>query len=399
MKIKCLKNSLSASVSLAAVLALGSTGLAHADEYKMPRLLAIGTSGTSSGSFASTNGWGPVFQKETGSNVRIVPVDNESQRYQRLTDRRDLTISSVSSAEMRFQIEGIGSYAGSKPVPQRVLWHHNDTPWGFVVAGSSDLHTMEDLKKRKITVSQGEFSPPMVVAVTKALPAYLGMTDEETSQNFSFASASSYAQSCRAVVEGRADVAYCAPTSSILSEMEGAPGGIRWLNMDLDNKEAWNRFLAHRTMVVPTKIDLGVSTAKGVDGLASNFLYSVPADADEEFAYNMAKWFHTSFDKYKGTHPLSARMDLTIFREYLDRSPLPIHEGTVRYLKEVGAWTAEDDTWNQAAIEKMDRWTEARQAALDEARKERIQASHNNEEFTAILKKHTEGLEPFRTRL
>src|SRR5690606_19560970 len=137
----------------------------------------------------------------------------------------------------------------------------------------------------------------------------------------------------------------CAPTSSILSEMEGAPGGIRWLNMDLDNKEAWDRFLAHRTMVVPTKIDLGVSTAKGVDGLASNFLYSVPADADEEFAYNMAKWFHQSFDKYKNTHPLSARMDLPIFREYLDRSPLPIHEGTIRYLKEVDAWTAEDDQW------------------------------------------------------
>jgi len=399
MKTTFLKGILSSGISIAAVLAISSASLANAAEYKMPRLLAIGTSGTSSGSFASTNGWGPVFQKETGSNVRIVPVDNEAQRYRRLTDRRDLSISSVSSAEMRFQIEGIGAYASMKPVAQRVIWHHNDTPWGFVVAGSSNLHTMDDLKKGKISVAQGEFSPPMVVAVTKALPAYLDMTDEEVSERFSYVSASSYAQSCRSVVEGRADVAYCAPTSSILSEMEGAPGGIRWLPMDRDNKEAWDRFLEHRTMVVPTTINLGVSTARGVDGLASNFLYAVPADADEEFAYNMAKWLHQSFDKYKNTHPLSSRMDLAVFREYLDRSPLPVHEGTIRYLKEVGAWTAEDDQWNQAAIEKMDLWNKARQAALDEARERRISASHNNEEFMAIMNEHTKGLEHFRTRL
>ena len=73
-----------------------------------------------------------------------------------------------------------------------------------------------------------------------------------------------------------------------------------------------------------------------MDGVTSNFVYSVPADADAEFVYNMAKWLNESHDAYKGTHPLAARMSLELFRGYLDRTPLPVHEGTVRYLREIG---------------------------------------------------------------
>jgi hypothetical protein len=399
MIIKSLRNRLAARLSLAGVLAFGSISLAHAAEYDMPHLLVIGTPGTSSGSFASSNGWGPILQQDLGINVRVVPEDSEVQRHRRLTERRDLALSSVSAAELRFQTQGIGHYATMTPVPQRVIWHHNDTPWGFVVSGDSDLHTMQDLKQDGLRVAQGQFSPPMIAAVRDALPAYLGMTPQEGADVFQFVPASSYVENCRTVTEGRADVAYCATISSVMAEMEGAPGGIRWLPMDLDNAQAWAGFLEHRPMVVPGTITMGVSSSKGIDGLASNFLYAAPADVDEAFAYTMAKWFHQSFEKYKGSHPLSTRMSLEVFREYLDRSPLPVHEGTVRYLKEVNAWTKEDDERNQEAIKKMDLWMVARQAALDEAKESRIEPNANNEQFMAIVKKHSQGLEGFRTRL
>lgn len=387
-------------LSLAAGVALGaSVGVAQADDYDLPRMLVIGTPGTSSGSFASTNGWAPILQNQTGTVARIVPEDSERQRYSRLTERRDITLSSVSSAEMRFQIEGIGAYAGAKPVPQRVIWHHNDTPWGYVVSGDSDIETMEDLKKGGVRVAQGAFSPPMTTAVMKALPGYLGLSEAEAQEVLEYVPASSYVENCRSVVEGKADVAYCATVSSVLSEMEGAPGGIRWLNMDLENTQAWDAYLAHRPMTVPVEINMGVSSARGVHGLASNFLYSAPADAEEAFAYNMAKWFHQGFPEYKGTHPLATRMDIEVFRTYLDRSPLPVHEGTVRYLKEIGEWTEEDDAWNKEAIEKMDQWIDARKAALAEARENRITPDYNDDEFMAIFNKHTEGLEGFQSRL
>src|SRR5690606_33725604 len=389
------RRALGAAIAIGAALAFATTS--HADDYKWPRMLVVGTPGTASGSFASTNGWAPVLQQEKGITVRIVPEDNEPQRYRRLTDRRDIAMSSVSVAEFRFQVEGIGGYAVTKPGAQRILWHHNASPWGYVVSGNSDLKTIDDIKRGGVRVAQGVFSPPMTASVRKALPGFLGIPEGQEDKVINYVPASSYAENCRSVVEGKADVAWCSSISSVLSEMEGAPGGIRWLPLTIDNKEGWSRFLTARPMLVPTTIDLGVSSARGVHGATSNFVYSVPADADVDLVYNLAKWTHQSFDKYKGTHPLAARMGLEQFRSYLDRSPLPVHEGTVKYLREINAWTAEDDAWNKEAAEKMDKWIAARQAALAEAAKAGIKPDFQDEKFLAVLRKHTEGLEGFRT--
>ena len=48
--------SLASGAVTALVLSLGLAGGAAAEDFEWPRLLVIGTPGTSSGSFASTNG-------------------------------------------------------------------------------------------------------------------------------------------------------------------------------------------------------------------------------------------------------------------------------------------------------------------------------------------------------
>ncbi|KYZ87325.1 TAXI family TRAP transporter solute-binding subunit [Alloalcanivorax xenomutans] len=396
----CTRSSVLVPVLSIIMLASGTVSAAQDNaDFEWPRLLVIGAAGTSSSSFAFTNGWAPVLQKQVGSVVRVVPEDNDSMRYRRLTERRDITISSVSSADMRFQIEGIDGYAATRPAAQRVLWHGNDTPWGFVTSGDSKLQSLEDLKKGGYRVAKGVFAPAMVTAVADALPAFIGLSDADAKKALSYVPVSSYAENCRSVVEGKADVAYCSPVSSVLSEMEGAPGGIRWLPMNQDNQEGWAQYLKHRPMVTPSKMEMGVSSARGVEGSTSNFVYAVPADTDEEFAYQMAKWFHQSYDTYKGTHPLAARMSLEQFRLYLDRSPLPVHEGTVKYLREIGAWSEQDDAWNEQAKNKMDQWVQARQTAMTEAAKAGVKMDFQNQAFLDILNQHTRNLEGFKSRL
>ena len=380
-------------------LLLSAPVLAKDDAFEWPRLLVIGTPGTASGSFISTNAWAPILQKDVGTVVRIVPEDSETMRYRRLTDRKDIAISSVTAAEMRFQVEGVGGYINTVPAPQRIVWHHNDSPWGYVVSGDSDLQSLDDLKAGKHRVAQGMFSPPMTVAVTKALPAFLGMSEDQAGERFDFVPASSYAENCRSVVEGKADVAYCATISAVVSEMEGAPGGIRWLPMDQSNTEGWQRYLEYRPMLVPTTIDQGVDSARGVQGATSNFLYTVPAGADDALIYNLSKWMHQSYDQYKSKHPLAARMSLEQFRAYLDRTPLPVHEGTVKYLREIGEWSEQDEQNNQQAIEKMDRWIADRRAAVEEARQAGVKVDFQNPAFLEIQNKHTEGLDGFRSRI
>ena len=38
---------------------------------------------------------------------------------------------------------------------------------------------------------------------------------------------------------------------------------------------------------------------------------------------------------------------------------VPFHEGAVRYLKEKGIWTAEDDAWNEKRTQRMNALVEA----------------------------------------
>ena len=387
------------ALAAAASLSLAFSAPAQADDYKWPRMLVIGTPGTQGATFASTNGWAPLLQKDSGMTVRIVPEDNELQRSRRLTERKDIQLSSVTGSEMRSQLEGIGGYAALKAQPQRIIWHHADTPWGLVTSGKSDFKTMEDLKKGGVRVVDGVFSPTITKVVREGLPAYLDIPADQVAQMITYVPASNYPESCRAVVEGKADVAYCTAVSSVLSEMEGAPGGIRWIGMPIEDTAAWERYLEVRPDAIPGTIELGVSTARGVPGAISNFLYSASPDLDEDLVYNLVKWLHTSYDSYKVTHPLSTRMSLDIFRGYLDRTPYPVHPGTIKYLREIDAWSDADDQSNAAAIARMDQWIAARQVALDEAAKAKVKPDFQDPAFMEIFKKHTDGLEIFRSRL
>lgn len=387
------------SWAAAACLGLCLASTAQAQDFKWPKLMAIGTPSTQGATFASTNGWAPLLQKDTGMTVRIVPEDSELQRWRRLTDRKDLQLSSVTGSEMRSQIEGIGGYIAAKPQAQRIVWHHADTPWGLVVSGKSDIHSMEDLKKKGTRVVDGIFAPTITVVVRKGLPAYLGMSEEEASKVFEYVPASSYPENCKAVTEGKADAAYCTPVSSVLSEMEGAPGGIRWIGMPAEDKQAWDRYLNVRPDAIPGVMELGVASARGVPGAISNFLYASSDTMDENLAYNLAKWMHQSYDEYKGTHPLSSRMSLEVFRAYLDRTPYPVHPGTIKYLREIKQWSDADDAANAQAIARMDQWIAARKAGLEEAAKAKIKPDFQDEKFLQIMRKHTDGLEIFRSRL
>lgn len=367
--------------------------------FKWPTMLRIATPTTQSATFASTNGWAPILRRDLGVNSRIIPEDSELRRYMRFVLNKEFELNSVSTAETASAIEGDDGYKTQRAAPIRVAWHQNDTPWGFAVRGDSDLKTMSDLKKKGVRVALSAQSPPMMVGVQEALPAFIGWTREEAAENWTFVPVGSYADNCRTIPDGRADVAYVTPISSITFEMEAHPRGLRWLPMPLDDKEGWDSFLDVRPTVIPSVMTFGVKSAIGVPSIASNFLYNTRPDVDQDMIYHLAKWFHEAFDSYKDVHAIAPRMSIAHFRSFLNHNPFPVAEGTIRYLREIGEWTEEDDQWNEDAIILMDRWIAARNAAIDEAESKKVRLHFENQEYLDIFEKHTKDIPPFRTRL
>jgi len=372
---------------------------AQSKEFQWPPVLRVGTPGTQSGSFASTNGWAPKLQAAIGTNVRVIPEDGEARRYVRFTENKEFELDSVSTADLAFAVQGEGGYADKRAYPMRLVWHHNDTPWSWVVRGDSKFKTIYDLKQKGVRVAVSSQSPPMIVAVQEALPAFIGWTKEEAKQNWSFIPCGSYAENCRSVTDGKADVAWASPISSVTYEMEAHPKKIRWLSMPLTDKAAWKRWLTIRPTTIPMLFDWGVPSAVGVDGVASSFIYWTRPDVSQEMIYRLAKWFNESYDSYKDVHKIASRMSLKHLRSFLNYSPLPAAEGTVRYLKEIGQWTAADDNWNGEAITLMDRWVKARNAAIEEAKSKGVKLHWEDKGYLDILNKHTAGIPLFKARV
>ncbi len=380
-----------------AIMGFGS--FASAQEFKLPPLIRVATAGAQTASFASSNGWGAKFSETMGVQVRVVPEDSEVRRYVRFTEGKEFELNSVTDAVSTMAMEGGIGFADKRAYPFRTVWYHNDTPWGFVVRGDSNIKNVQDLKRKGLRVSVAVGQAVMITAIKEALPAFIGWTPEDAEKNWTFVPASSYAENCRNVTDGKADIAYMSPISAVSYEMEAHPAKIRWINLPVEDKEAWKRFIQIRPTVIPTKMSIGVPSAIGVGALTSTFLYAVRTDMDEEMAYRLAKWFHQNYENYKDTHAISQRMSLKQFREYLNYTSLPVAEGTIRYLKEIGQWSAADDKWNNEAIALMDRWIKARNAALDEAKAKGVNIHWENKEYLAILEKHTKGIPVFMTRL
>jgi TRAP transporter TAXI family solute receptor len=388
-----------AVVGFCLLILMGLSSFTLAGEYKWPPLIRIATPGTQSAGFASTNGWGAKFSEAMGVQVRVIPEDSEVRRYIRFTEGKEFELDSVTVADSSYALQGMIGYADKRCYPFRGVWHHNDTPWGFVVRGDSKFKDIYDLKQKGVRVALAVGQPPMVTAVKEALSGFIGWTKEEAEKNWVFVPTSSYAENCRSVTDGKADVAYAANVSAVIFEMEAHPSKIRWLEMPHKDKAGWKQYLKFRPTTIPTKIDFGVPSSIGVEALTSGFIYWARADADQEMTYQLAKWFHQSFDKYKDTHALNKRMELKHFRNYLNYSCLPVSEGTIRYLKEIGQWSAADDKWNNEAIALMDRWVKARNAALDEAKAKGVKIHWENKDYLAILERHTKDIPLFMTRI
>lgn len=382
------------------VLGFGANGWSQQKAGgKWPPMLRVSTPSTQSSVFACTNGWGPKMEGTVGMKVRVIPEDSEVRRFVRFTEGKEFDLHSMSISDMAQSAQGEAGYAGVRAYPARATWHIADTPWGFVVRGDSKFKTIYDLKQKGVRVALSTQSPPMMMAVKMGLPAFIGWTPEEAAKNWSFIPVGSYAENCRSVTDGKADVSWVSPVSSVTFEMEAHPQKIRWLQMPFKDKEAWKRWLNVRPTTIPLKLDWGVPSAQGLDLLTSNFIYWTRADQDQEFVYQLTKWFHEQFNNYKDVHNAALRMALPHFRNYLDHAPLPVAEGTIRYLKEIKQWTPADDKWNNEAIKLMDRWVKARNAALDEAKAKGVKIHWEDKNYRAILDKHTAGIPLFRARL
>lgn len=324
-----------------AALAVAGTALvtnaqpSHA-QYKWPSYFNVITPQVGTANHSLAVAWTAEFAATTKARARVLPAPTGYARTEWLYTKEG-RLSLYQPSDYFDQMDAVEGYASRTggPADTRLININLVTGWGFMVRGDSNIKTIADIKPGiKIAFYSGS---SFIIAGMDALLAYNGLTRKDVQ----LVEIGSYGANTAVVVEGRADVTFTSPISGPSYQAEAGPNGIRWLeipNRD-KNPEAYDRYRKFQPGYILQKTTAGVKSSIGVQMDHAYQSNHVMAEDDPEFVYQLVKWMDLNYDKYKAKFTHAQMMSVANLVAYLDGGILePLHEGTIRYLKEKNLW-------------------------------------------------------------
>ncbi|MEW6184795.1 MAG: TAXI family TRAP transporter solute-binding subunit [Thermodesulfobacteriota bacterium] len=367
-----------------------------AAKAKLPPLVGIASAGVGSAGHAMAVAYAPVLQKYLGVPVRVLPAWSAGVNLSQIKDRKAHFIGGGASQSMAVDaIVARDFFANHEWGPQEVgiVWQNYACPYGIMVRGDSKIKTMADLKGKKAAIYV--VSPAWRLGLEACLAfGGLSLKDVQTVE------VGGYDQCARAVADGRADFTYNAPISPVTIEVAENPNGIRYLPMDLKDKAGWERFWAIRSDSSGAICNSGVKAALGVPMVNSPFVVWTYKWVDQDFVYQLAKFFAEQHGQYKSLHPNLPDMSFESMVKFKDTAAaIPFLPGAVKYLKEKGKWDATDEKWNNAQWEKQKKLTALWDKAEEEANAKKIKIDYKNAAWMELWEKSKSDIPPFKARM
>ena len=176
---------------------------------------------------------------------------------------------------------------------------------------------------------------------------------------------SAYSGALRAVLENRAASAFGDTLSTPIYEIAESPGSLKFIPLPRKNKDGWKRLQKINPSLLPMTPPEGwegVKQAWGVEMLGfpyGTFAYDY---VDESITFGITKVIAEGYPSFVNRH---AQLKYWTLKNALDVTdlPVPLHEGTIKYFKERGLWTSEQQNWqdNQLRREnlRMEAWPKA----------------------------------------
>jgi TRAP transporter TAXI family solute receptor len=362
-------------------------GVQHSDAqekkaWSWPKYFNVITPTVGTANHSLAVAWTPVFTATTGVRARVLPAPTGYARTEWLNAREGV-LSLYQPSDYFDQLDAVEGYATriGGPSDTRAINVNLVTAWGYMVRGDSNIKTINDIKPgTRIAFYTGS---SFIVAGMDALLAYAGLTRKDVT----LVEIGSYGANTNVVVEGRADVTFTSPISGPSYQAEAGPHGIRWLEIPSRDKNpaAFDRYRKIQPGYVLVKTRAGVKSALGLQMDHAYQTNHVRADEDPEFVYQLTKWMDENYDKFKDKFTHANMMSLASLVAYLEVGILePLHEGTIRYLKEKNLWKPQ----YQARQDKIVALAQARvkgyKAALEMATEKGMSTVPGNKDWVAL---------------
>lgn len=332
------------SLSFALFAGLASTASAEG----LPKSMIWTAYGTTSSGYAQAVAIGNVLKNDFGTSLRVLPGKNDISRMTPLKiGKAGYCACGIASY---FGQEGVMQFATASwgPQPLRVIMASKGSfGLGLAVAKDAGVEKVSDLKGKKVAWVRG--SDALNIASTAFL-AYGGLTWDDV-QRVEFPG---FKASIDGVINGQIDTAFSSTVSPHIKRLAASPRGVSWTSLPANDTAAWNRMHEVAPYFSPVNVTVGADISKDKPWTGAGYPYPIlvtNAGQSEEEVYTLTKAMVENFDGYKDNAPGAKgwNIDNQNF-EWI----LPYHDGSVKYFKEIGKWSAAAQAHQDTLVKRQE---------------------------------------------
>ena len=308
----------------------------------LPRILNFVTSGTGTAGYQIASGAATVLSKHLAMEVKVVPTTGSRETFPMfITEEGDLGAnSSFDCREAWLAGPTLKEFQRGKRAPIQLLISGAPNLGGVTVAADSGIMTGADLKgKRYVGIYAGSDS---ITKLAHAALANFGLRPDDVRM----ISVPNVQDGVTAIIEKRADATGSSVIGMAALQELDMTRGARFLSFN-SSPEAVKRF----TDIYPA-LATRVEPRKGVVGVKEpiylmeydTYLYG-NKNLTEDTVYQIVK---TLWDYNKELASISKRLsDWTTDRFVTRNAAIPYHSGAIKFYKEKGIWTNENERRQQ----------------------------------------------------
>ena len=335
-----------AAIALAATAVTSSVAFAQA---KLPPTVTMTAYDTGTSGFNIAVAIGKMMKDKYGSDARVLPAGNDGARLQPLRVGR--AAISAMGAGVYFAQEGVFEFATKEWGPQAVqitLSSVDCNGLSLAVAGDTGVKSMADVKGKRVGFVVGS---PALNQNAMAMLAFANLTTKDV-KIVEFASNNAM---WKGAVNNDVDALFGSTIAGPAKELETSPRGIVWPPLPHTDKAGWERvrkvgpfFTEHNATCGAG----GITKDKSIEMGAYPYpIFTVYANAPENDVYALTKALIEGYDAYKDNAPGASGLAV---KAQTKNWAVPVHKGAVKALKEAGAWSDDQEKYNNALFKRQE---------------------------------------------
>jgi hypothetical protein len=318
-----------------------------ASSQELPKLITFTSYPVGSLGYTITSGFREAVEKLTPMKVRVEPYDNDVARVLPLKTKES-ELSILTGATGTCASHGIAEFAEKEwgPQPLRQVWTGLPLYLTMLVRGDSGIKLPKDLKGKRLPQVPGW---PAGMLSIEAVLDYANLTWKDVQA----VPLGGYVDQLKGVIQGTIDACWAATVTPTVQELESGPHKAAWVAIPHADKEGWKRAQKKAPWLVPVVCKKAPGIPEGQSVEMAGYPYSIWAyeTVSPNLVYEVVKAMHKGFDIYKDMH--KAMPAWNIKGAVTDPSPVPYHDGAIKYFKEAGVWTPELDKWQAEQLKNF----------------------------------------------